>query len=268
MQFALCSILVALLQAPPTSSNPWGQPNNKLVPGQGQPPVKPHDPGGQTGASFPIKFGPLHQMTVDGTYQVLAYEKFGQMLPGMNTIKVVIRQNILYFPGDTKTPGKMMRLTFGSNNSIMITPLDGKGDPNPPGNTLPPVVNSRQAGQPPPDKNQRDTTGQNIHQAGFVPPSTNSEWGVYVISGEFFSIAVIGKWPILHETPANQTPPITPGNPVTSRKDPLTSGSSNDASGQQKTVNNAPGGSIMPKPPGPSDHGTSRTTIVLRRVAN
>jgi len=300
--FGLLFVVLLQTQPPPASkppaNNPWAHPNNKqLPPNNAQPPSnqstqpgqqtgrpndqwahpdnkqlpQPNDPTGQTGPGYPFQFGTMHQMPVDGTYQVLAYEKFGQMLPGMNNVKIVIRQSILHFPGDTKTPGKMMRLTFGANNTIMITPLDGRTDPVPPVNSQPPVANNqnRQLTQPPaggnnatvpPGQPQRDSSGQNVNQAGYVPPGMNSEWGVYVLSGEYFSIAVIGGWPLLHQSRANQSSP-------SDNRSTRTGGA--DTAGQQPGyAPNLPRGPGTPMPPGAPGNGTSRATIVLRRIAN
>lgn len=62
---------------------------------------------------------------VDGVYTILAYEKYGRPVMASNTIRVVIRNNILSFPGDAKMPGKMIQLTFGPNNTVTTTPMDG-----------------------------------------------------------------------------------------------------------------------------------------------
>lgn len=107
---------------------------------------------------------------IDGVYTILAYEKFGQVLPGMANAKVVIRNNILTFPGDTKTPGKMLQLRFGPNNSITITPLDGR--------TPPVIVNNQTAA----DTNQSgantagtDSAANSARHATGTPPVNNNQ---------------------------------------------------------------------------------------------
>lgn len=185
----LSVLLIARVQVPPVQNPPIPSPTN---PGQNV----------SNGQLPPGSFGSMYQMPVDGTYQIMAYEKFGQVLPGMNTIKVVIRSNILIFPGDGKLPGKMIQLAFGPNNTIMLTPLDGRNDPikpNPwqsPGGT-PPIAARN------PDPNAPQTGG--VSQAGLIQPSAQSEMGVYVLSTEFFSISVTGKPPI--NDPVQQVPP-------------------------------------------------------------
>jgi len=129
----------------------------------------------------------LMQPTVDGTYVILAYEKYGQVVPGMVTGKVVISNNILSFPGDSKTPGKQLQLSFGPNNTISITPLDGNGKPltlNPPNGIV----------------------------AGGGQPLNMAEKGVYVLSTDFFCINVFSSQPQLSGPPLPQNyqqPPVT-----------------------------------------------------------
>ncbi|MFT3879645.1 MAG: hypothetical protein QM703_08295 [Gemmatales bacterium] len=186
---ALCiaQVQVPPIQNPPVQNPPGQLPNN-------QDPSKSQISQGQ--------YGSMYQVPVDGTYQILAYEKFGQILPGMNTLKVVIRNNILTFPGDGKFPGKMIQLAFGPNNTIMLTPLDSS-KPNPwqtgagmPPNTPIPQTNQTTSNPINTVPNPVNTNPQNVNggvaPTGIIQPTANSERGVYVHSTEFFSISVIG----------------------------------------------------------------------------
>lgn len=235
-----------------TNQNQTKQPN----------PVNPNTNPGQPGT--------VYQPAIDGTYQVLAYEKFGQVLPGMTTIKVVIRNNILFFPGDTKLPGKMLRLTLGPNNTIMITPLDGRVDPAAPVNST--NTNAGSTTQNPP-AGQSNT----VNQAGNTQPAANSEWGVYVLSSEFFSIAVTGTQPQGNPSVNNGIPPMSNNNPTNGgqantppagQTNPPGAGQANqngiirnprtggtDAPGPGKLPPSGPGGPVQPpggnvQPPG------------------
>lgn len=290
-------VLVVLLQTQPPpakqppANNPWVPPNGKQLPPEknqssnnppqqpGQATFRPTEPAPPPGnGRNNFSFGPMYQVPVDGTYQVLAYEKFGQMLPGLSNIKVIIRQSIMHFPGDTKTPGKMMRLDFGPNNTIMITPLDGRNDQIPPVNSQPPVINNQnQRGTHlpaggnkailPPDQSQprqpqQDNTGQNSNQSGFVPPSTNSEYGVCVLSGEFFSIAITGYMPVLNNSA--QTRNMPDGGPQggsAPNNQTLRPGQGTDQNG---IIPNPPPRRPMPT----TGNDVSRASIVLRRIAN
>ena len=201
MLYATIASILLVGQVPPTGGAPPAQQgNNQLPPRQHQTPGNIQQPsnGGQN-------------VMADGTYQVLAYEKFGQVLPGMNTLKVAIRNNILIFPGDGKLPGKMIQLAFGPNNTVTLTPIDGR-------------INTTQATNVP-----QGSTGQNPVGGSAVNSVNNSEWGVYVLSTEFFSISVVGGQPEnftgigpianqglppgnMQGNPAN--PPVVPSNPA------------------------------------------------------
>jgi len=239
---SICTLVIAQPQAPPASNTSQQE---------------------QAG-----RFGTMFQMPVDGTYQILAYEKFGQVLPGMNTVKVVIRNNILIFPGDGKFPGKMIQLAFGPGNTIMMTPLDGRTTPwqssqgkQPLGDSLPPQGGT--GGINTVNNPQGDAT-----QSGYVMPSANSEIGVYVLSTEYFSISVTGKQAVVDQmqqtrsgTPADRNLP--PGAP------PLPPAKTQGAGG------NLPGGTPPTGqtgfnfvPPIPPTRGASQAVLVLKRVAN
>ena len=243
MPYHLIAIILLAIQAqPPGFRNP------NLPGGNGQTP--PGQPGpAQPGQPVPPNgTGQNQNVLVDGTYQILAYEKFGQILPGMNTLKVAIRNNILIFPGDGKVPGKMIQLTFGQNNSVTLTPLDGRTPPvnqagtSTPGTGVPPINNSqtpppgtdpgkigqaagasnantiRQATGTPPVNNGQGTTnnqGPGAMQPASGADNTNmpgSESGVYVLSTEFFSIAVVSQPNQGGPINNGQTPPINNGN--------------------------------------------------------
>jgi hypothetical protein len=148
---------------------------------------------------------------VDGVYTILAYEKYGRPVMASNTIRVVIRNNILSFPGDAKMPGKMIQLTFGPNNTVTTTPMDGTvplqnqnqnqtnqqvpNDPlrnNLPGSGTTPENSTRQAAGTPPVDNkvpvpfpgnnaarnaQGSATGETTRQAAGTPPLNNGQMG-------------------------------------------------------------------------------------------
>ncbi len=173
--FLLCLISLITLQEPPA----------------GQPPPPP--PGqGNTGTIPPNQPGFGSNVLVDGTYVVLAYDKFGQSLPGMTNVRVVIRGNILIFPGDAKLPGKMLQLAFGPNNTIMVTPIEGiRKDAN---------NNSASHSASPWPEPSKDPNG--VTQTGGIMNAT-SEMGVYILSNEYFSISIAGR---------QTTPPAPPGS--------------------------------------------------------
>jgi hypothetical protein len=127
-----------LIQTTPPGQNPPNPPGQQQPPATGQQPV--------TNVPNQTMPGSMTNPMVDGIYSILAYEKFGQVLPGFANTKVAIRNNILTFAGDGKFPGKMLQLTFGPNNTVTITPLDGRDrTPQPPvnqagNNTQPPII--------------------------------------------------------------------------------------------------------------------------------
>lgn len=198
------------------------------------------------------QFGPTQQVAVDGTYQILAYEKYGQVIPGMAGIKVAIQNNILIFPGDAKNPGKRLHLYFGANNTILITPIDNRTDlTNPAGaGTIPPVGQNNGTiagagaaagaaagagqgkdllppGKIPPRGNQNpNAPNPNLpNNQNFIPYSAESERGVYVMSLEYFSISVVAfvapneRIPGIPANPVNPNTPVPPGEngPITSK---------------------------------------------------
>lgn len=190
----MCHALIFLLfvhQPPQTGGN--NPPPGNVIPNQ------------QPQGGNPL---PGHNAMVDGVYTILAYEKFGRPVMANNTIRVVIRNNILSFPGDAKMPGKMIQLTFGPNNTVTTTPMDGSvplqnqnqtnqqapNDPvrnNLPGTGVSPDNNSTRqaAGTPPVDNKapvtgnnparnaQGSTTGDTIRQASGTPPLNNGQMG-------------------------------------------------------------------------------------------
>lgn len=284
MLYHLIAIILLTFQAQPP-----GYRNPNLPRTDGKPPAGQPNPG-QPGQPMPPNGTQNQNVLVDGTYQILAYEKFGQILPGMNTLKVAIRNNILIFPGDGKIPGKMIQLTFGPNNSITLTPLDGRTPPinqagtSTPGTGVPPINNSqnpppgtdpgkiaqaaaasnantiRQGTGTPPVNNGQGTNNQGTgvmqpaNGAGNTPNTSGSESGVYVLSTEYFSIAVVSQpnpgGPINN---GNQAPPIynNPNQPNTNNgnqfRDPRT-----------------------PVPPGQpgGTSGPPQAVLVLKRLAN
>jgi len=135
-------------------------------------------------------FGSMYQMPVDGTYQILAYEKFGQVLPGMNTLIVTIRNNMLIFPAEGRLAGKTIQLAFGPANTIMLTPIDNRQDPVRTGNIN--QGNSNQGNQVN-NVGQGNNSIQGGNNTGLIQPTAQSEIGVYVLSNEFFAISVTGR---------------------------------------------------------------------------
>lgn len=268
---ALC---IAQVQVPPIQNapvqNPPGQmPNN-------QDPSKWQMPPGQ--------YGSMYQVAVDGTYQILAYEKFGQILPGMNTLKVVIRNNILIFPGDGKFPGKMIHLAFGPNNTIMLTPLDSSkphpwqnvpGTPPTATNGTIPQTNQTTSNPINTVPNPVNTNG-GVAPAGMIQPTANSERGVYVQSTEFFSISVIGSTHGMDQNPVH--PPVAV--PDNGTLPPKLNGTLNPPGAgvvQPPAAGNRnpplPGTTVTPttttQPPSTSGTaGGNQAVLVLRRVAN
>ncbi len=227
----LSALLFAQTQQPPDKSPPTQNPPAQNPPGKAQ---NTQDPS--KGQKPPGQFGSI-QVPVDGTYQILAYEKFGQILPGMTTLKVAIRNNILIFPGDGKFPGKMIQLAFGPNNTIILTSLDFRVDLNTKNNSQPPVRGTNDTGN--------NTQGNSVAQTGNFAPTTNSEMGVYVLSTEFFAISVTGKG-------TGRTPPVIENNPQPP------AGNSN--------FRPTPPGSPQPSPSGSG--GISQAVLVLKRLAN
>jgi len=195
-------VLLTLMLLPQTPSQPLaqtppGQPQNGaggqgiIAGGGGQQQIpQTTQPNLQNGQSPFGNFGSMYQMPVDGTYQVLAYEKFGQVLPGMNTLKVTIRNNILTFPSEGRMAGKMIQLAFGPANTIMLTPIDNRQDTiRTTGSNSPNNVVHNNAGQ-----NNNVVQGGNNNSGIMNPPSqSQSEVGVYVLSNEYFAISVTGK---------------------------------------------------------------------------
>ncbi|MFT3880722.1 MAG: hypothetical protein QM703_13785 [Gemmatales bacterium] len=275
---------------PPTGAPPSPQGNGQTLPGQQGPNT------GQLPGGMQQPFGAGQNVMVDGTYQVLAYEKFGQILPGMNTLKVVIRNNVLIFPGDGKFPGKMLQLSFGPNNTVTIAPLGSTGS------GPPPVMNNGQlpANGNTPGNNGQNATAQNNNaipnQNGIIAPNPGgnapgTETGVYVLSTEFFSISIINQGQVNGQGPIynNTVPPVTPGqnqpalpgnNPVMNGQLPGNGIIANPRTGgtdapKQPVPPTQPGGPIPPVPgqPNPVPPTTggptqSSATLVLRKIVN
>lgn len=277
---ALClaQVQVPPIQNPPPQNTPGQTQTNQdparaMIP-PGQLPQAGQLPSGQPGQWPQGQYGSI-QVPVDGTYQVLAYEKFGQILPGMNTLKVVIRNNILIFPGDGKFPGKMIHLAFGHNNTIMLTPLDSS-KPNPWQN--PPGTQTTGAnGTINQDPARAMIPPGQLPPAGIIQPTPQSERGVYVLSTEFFSISVIGATnggdPIPNTGPMTLQGDKTLPSQLNGTLNPPAPGTNQPANPGFRNPNlPLPGQGQPPSTPTQPPTGTSgsgnQAVLVLRRVAN
>ncbi len=158
-----------------------------------QPPTPPAGQPGQPGRAGQPGATAGHDMSLDGTWTVVSFEKNGQAVPQATSMTVTVRNGVATFSGgDEKNHQKAMRIEFGPMNQIRVTEQDqGAGGAGTPGaGTAPGAAPGTRPGS---------------------PATEQAKSGVYVKTHDYFAIC-------LEDNQAGTRPGAAPGTrPATER---------------------------------------------------